>query len=67
MIIEVICHPSGDRAEADSPEAAIVAARTLCQDDSVACPYQGRDRTVTFVVNGRAVRTCRERDLWSAV
>jgi hypothetical protein len=64
-MIDITCYPSGDRAEADSPEAAVVAARTLCQDDLDANPYRGRDRSVVFHFEDGTGFTVRERDLWT--
>lgn len=64
-MIEVRCFPSGDRAEAECPESALVAALTLCADDFAARPLQGRNRSVMFLVEGKLVAECRERDLWA--
>lgn len=66
-MIEIICLPSGDVAYADDPEAALMAAKTLCADDTAAMPLQGRERSVQFRVNGSLVRALRERDLWGAI
>lgn len=64
--IEVTCLPSGDVAYADDPEAALVAAKTLCADDAAALPILGRERSAEFRVDEILIRRVRERDLWSA-
>lgn len=52
-MIEVLIFPTGDRAEADSPEAARLAARTLLRE---AFDFHGcGDPRATFLVAGRAV------------
>lgn len=48
-MIEVIQDQSGDRAEADDIESAIVAARTLCEDVTIN-GGDGAALTVTFVL-----------------
>lgn len=63
-MIEVTCLPSGDVAIALDPESAVFAAKTLCDDDALAFPIQGRERSVEFRVDGILVRAVRERDLW---
>lgn len=52
-MIEVTVQPTGDRAEAETPEAARVAARTLMRE----AREQGCSRpTAVFVVDGELVR-----------
>lgn len=41
---EIKCQLTGDVAEAETWEAALVAADTLVRDDADANPYQGRTR-----------------------
>ncbi len=61
MIEVTLTHPSGlrDVAEADDPESALFAARTLFDEAREANPYQGFQRglTVAFLVDGKAVRS----------
>lgn len=47
---------SGDWAEAEDCEAAVVAARTLLDDTQRANRYQGYRPTCSFYVGGRLVR-----------
>lgn len=55
VLIEVVCLETGDRAEADDAEQAILAARTLCRDASTS---YGRARRLSFafIVDGETVR-----------
>lgn len=53
-MIEVILS-NGDRAEADTPEEAMLAARTMLDDAWNANPVQGNRPTVTIVVDGKAL------------
>lgn len=55
-MIEVLLS-NGDRAECETPEEAVFAARTLMDDAWEANPVQGNHPTVTFLVDGRAVRS----------
>lgn len=66
-LIEIRVFPSGDIAWAEDPESAIVAAKTLCEDDLVARPYLGRERSVAFFVDDVIVRHVPERELWKVV
>ena len=60
-MIEILFYRS-DRlmaqAEADDPEAALLAARTLWDDDRAAWAVQGAEkaRRVVFMVDGQMVR-----------
>lgn len=45
----------GDEAEADSPEAAVLAGRTLLDDAHEASPHWGNEPTVTFWVDDQLV------------
>lgn len=54
-MIEVLILPTRDRAEADSPEGAVCAARTMIADAIAAHCVQGYRPTATFLVAGRAV------------
>ncbi len=49
----------GNRAEADTPEAALVAARTMWDDVNGVTP--GWRPTVCFLVDGVCVRTTSDR------
>lgn len=53
--IEVIL-TNGDRAEATTPEGALVAALTLMDDASARSAYAMRGLTASFLVDGRLVR-----------
>lgn len=66
-MIEVTVRPSGDVAEAECPESALLAAKTLCADDVAAVPILGRERSAEFRVDGVLIRVLRERDLWGAL
>lgn len=67
-MIEVRCHPSGDIAWAEDPESALVAARTLCDDDFAAWSMNSRVRSVSFYVEGQLVRgPVAESDVWAAL
>lgn len=46
---------TGDRAEANTPEEALLAARTMLDDAWDANPVQGNRPTVTIVVDGKAL------------
>lgn len=59
-MIEILIQPSGNRAEAETPEAAIVAARTLIADAAHVWAGLGR-QTASFYVDGRAVAVDVER------
>lgn len=48
---------NGDSAEAETPEAAVLAARTLMDDVWEANPRQGNNPTAAFYVNGVLIRT----------
>jgi len=54
-MIEILMS-TGDTAEADTPEAAMIAARTMFEDATQG-RYSGRARdiTATFVVDGNVV------------
>jgi hypothetical protein len=52
-MIEVIVQPTGDNAEAETPEEAYLAARTLMQK---AREHGAGEPTATFLVDGRCVR-----------
>lgn len=52
-MIEVIVTPTGDNAEVDDAESAIVAARTLMKD---ARDHGAGDPRASFFVDGVAVR-----------
>lgn len=66
-IIEITAS-NGDRAYADDHECALLAARTMADDDFDACPTQGRGRnlTFTFTVDGQHVRTVTAKALWAS-
>ena len=53
---EIICHLTGDRAYADTDDAALRAAAQLVDDAFDGMPVQGRDkaarRSITIVENG---------------
>lgn len=52
---EIVCHASGDRAEADTAEAALVAADTLARDHVAGRASRDLKRTratLAIVVNG---------------
>lgn len=61
-MIEVLIHPSGDRAEADTPEAALLAAQTMTRDADNAYGSLRR-MTVMFLVDGVLVREVEARKL----
>jgi hypothetical protein len=61
-VIEVVVVETGDTAEADTPEAAILAARTMLHDARAG--YQAPTRHVRFYVDGLLVREASERSLW---
>lgn len=63
-MIEITCYPCGSTAEADTPEAALLAARTLCADDAEHMNIRGRDRHVVFTFEDSHAWSARERDLW---
>ena len=65
-MIEILCLPSGDTAEAADPESAIAAAKALCADDVAAMPIRGRDRSVVFTFPDGNCWSVRESDLWVA-
>lgn len=48
-MIEIEVFPSGDLAEAETPEAAILAARTMVADDLEANPIRGRMDVISVV------------------
>jgi hypothetical protein len=53
MTFDIFLHTKRERvaaAEADSPEAAMLAARTLWDDHIEAHPYQGVHRSLTVYV-----------------
>lgn len=54
-LIEVLLS-NGDRAEAESCEGAMLAARTMMGDASEASAYGGMGLTAAFYVDGRLVR-----------
>ena len=62
MIEVTLTHTSGlrDAAEADTPEDALFAARTIYDEMREANPIQGfhRGMVVRFAVDGRSVRVC---------
>jgi hypothetical protein len=47
-VIEIIIHPSGDRAEAETPEAAIAAARQMIREQLDWYPHS----RASFFVDG---------------
>lgn len=61
-MIEVICLPSGDRAEAETPAGALLAAQTLASDADNAYGSLRR-MTLMFLVNGELIRQVRGVDL----
>lgn len=64
-MIVVVCDQTGDRAEADTPDNARLAAVTLCADAYQGHSWQGFDPTASFYVNDRPVRVrVSERELW---
>jgi hypothetical protein len=56
-MITVAVIETGDWADVETPEAAVVAARTLATDARDAAGTWGFDPTVTFTVDGAIVRT----------
>lgn len=46
-MITVICYPTRDRAEAETPEGAILAARTLLAD-AMETQARGKDCLIRF-------------------
>lgn len=64
-MIEVIVHPTGDRAEAETPEAAVYAAITLI-DEARAAQYVPVKFTASFWVDGQVVRHVSQAVLWQA-
>lgn len=64
-MIEVLVIRAGltDRAEADTPENALCAARTLFDEAWQRCAVQGATRSITtvFVVDGTHCRTVEGR------
>lgn len=52
-MFEVIVQPTGDRAEAETPEAALTAAIQLCED---ARQHGAGKPTASFYRDGRLVR-----------
>jgi hypothetical protein len=64
-VITVIVNETGDRAEAEDAESAVVAARTMC-DDYTRALHNPRRLTVTFVgPDGAVVAVVPETQLWS--
>lgn len=60
-MIEVILS-NGDRAEAESPAGAVVAAITLMDDAAARWQHQARE-TASFYVDGRLVRAGLNRQI----
>lgn len=64
-MIEILVIRAGltDRAEADTPENALYAARRLFDEAWERCPVQGASRAITtvFVVGGRHCRSVEGR------
>lgn len=66
--IEVTCDQTGDTAYAYTPDAAVLAARTLCEDAYNANQWQGYKPTATFRVAGVVVRArVPQPALWAAL
>lgn len=68
-MIEVVSYVNGrsyDRAEADSPESALIAARTLW-DEMPRLQGIHKDAVVRFFVDGEMVREARHRDLFTGI
>lgn len=65
-MIEVRVEETGDSAWAETPEAALLAATTICDDAGLARKRrQGDKRTVRFYVDDVMVgRPLNERSLW---
>jgi hypothetical protein len=61
--IIVQCVETGDEAECESPESALMAALTLWDDAWRKRPLQGFDPKIRFVTNGVTVRICQRSAL----
>lgn len=61
-MIEIEIQETGDSAEAETPEAALVAARTLGSEARVGKPW-GFDPTIIFRVDGVICRATTLRTL----
>lgn len=62
-MIEVTIIDTGDTAEADTPEAALLAARTMGEEARAAARTWGYDPTIRFAVEGEPVRVTTLREL----
>lgn len=62
-MIEVTVIDTGDSAEAETPEAALLAARTLGHEARQAAGTWGFDPRIRFSVDGMPVRTTTLREL----
>lgn len=62
-MIEVTIIDTGDTAEAETPEAAMLAAKTLGEEARVASGAWGNDPRITFTVDGAIVATTTLREL----
>ncbi len=56
-MIEVTVIETGDCAEAEDEEAAVLAARTIGEEARRTLRIWGNDPTLTFTVDGNVVRT----------
>lgn len=67
-MIEVVIFPTNDRAEAESPEGALLAARTMIRDAlgrGCNCGMSLSAFTATFLVDGRRVRELTGKEVMS--
>lgn len=63
-MIDILISPTGDRAEADDPASALLAARTMIEDAKIGVQGESRKFSATFLVGGTAIRcNVPERDL----
>lgn len=63
-MIEIVIPETGDHAEADTPEAALLAATTLCQEAYEARGIATFKPTAVFYVDGEPVARVPEAQLW---
>lgn len=54
LVLRVVASPTGDNADAETPRAALLAARTLLREASV--ERGARNPTAMFLVHGETVR-----------